>query len=57
MSKCIPKQHSIWAPVGPQLGQVGPQLGPTGAQLGICLSIWEGDGPLGVTVKWYNNKG
>ena len=20
----IPKQHSIWAPVGPQLGQVGP---------------------------------
>ena len=28
--KCssLPKQHSMWAPFGPQLGQVGPQLGP-----------------------------
>ena len=23
-----PKQHSMWAPVGPQLGKVGPQMGP-----------------------------
>ena len=30
----VPKQHSIWAPVGPQLGQGGPQLGPSRAQLG-----------------------
>ena len=33
-----PKQHSMWAPVGPRLGQVGPQLGPGWARLG---PIWE----------------
>ena len=26
--KAIPKQHSMWAPVGPKLGKVGPQMGP-----------------------------
>ena len=40
----VPKQHSIWAPVGPQLGQVGPRLGPGWAQLGpiweCCLGIY-----------------
>ena len=30
----VPKQHSIWAPVGPLLGQGEPQLGPSWAQLG-----------------------
>ena len=24
----LPKQHSMWAPVGPQLGKVGPQMVP-----------------------------
>ena len=33
-----PKQHSMWAPVGPQLGKVGPQMGPGWARLG---PIWE----------------
>ena len=23
-----PKQHSMWAPVGPQLGKLGPQMVP-----------------------------
>ena len=34
----LPKQHSMWAPVGPQLGTVGPRLGPGWARLG---PIWE----------------
>ena len=34
----LPKQHSMWAPVGPQLGTVGPRLGPSWARLG---PIWE----------------
>ena len=34
----LPKQHSMWAPVGPQLGKVGPQMGPGWARLG---PIWE----------------
>ena len=34
----MPKQHSMWAPVGPQLGTVGPRLGPGWARLG---PIWE----------------
>ena len=29
-----PKQHSMWAPVGPQLGKVGPQMGPGWAPFG-----------------------
>ena len=32
-----PKQHSIWAPVGPQLGKVGPGMGPGWARLGPIL--------------------
>ena len=27
-SRIVPKQHSIWAPVGPRLGQVGPNWDP-----------------------------
>ena len=27
-SPAFPKQHSMWAPVGPQLGKAGPQMGP-----------------------------
>ena len=30
----LPKQHSIWAPVGPQSGPSGAHLGPNFAQLG-----------------------
>ena len=39
-----PKQHSMWAPVGPQLGHVGPQLGPTGAHSGMLIGKWGGGG-------------
>ena len=38
MVHLLPKQHSIWAPAGPQLGKVGPQMGPGWAWLG---PIWE----------------
>ena len=27
-SEPLPKQHSVWALVGPQLGKIGPQMGP-----------------------------
>ena len=38
LDRHIPKQHSMWAPVGPQLGTVGPRLGPGRARLG---PIWD----------------
>ena len=37
MPSGIPKQHSMWAPVGPQLGKIGPRMGLTGAHLGMLL--------------------
>ena len=40
------KQHSIWAPVGPQLAPVGPQLGPSWAPVGPQLGpSWAPVGP------------
>ena len=39
----VPKQHSMWAPVGPSWAPVGPRLGLTGAHLGMLLGLW---GPL-----------
>ena len=39
IARILPKQHSMWAPVGPQLGKVGPQMGPGWARLGPNLGM------------------
>ena len=60
--KQLPKQHYIWAPVGPRWAPIKPKLGPTGAQLRMLLGWMQGriqdfgkggGGGLRITVNYY----